>query len=315
MTWHRKTKDAAKGQWRGILAELGIPEKHLNGKHHPCPLCGGEDRFRFDNSEGRGTWICNACGAGDGMALAMRLTGKPYPEMAAHVDKMLGNLKFQPDAPKVDLSEEQRRSMLREVALKTVRVKPGDLVDIYLHARGIGDSAYPPSLRFAAQLPDGEGGIRPAMVSTVQGPGGENVTLHRTFLTNTGHDKAEMESPRKMMPGTIPKGSCVRLWPFTPGSPLGVAEGIETALSAGLTYSMPVWAALNARMLSQWEPPEGCSEVVIFGDNDRNFAGQAAAYALAHRLALKGLSVSLMFPVNAGTDFNDEISTQRRKVA
>jgi hypothetical protein len=42
-------------------------EGHKN-RHQACPVCGGSDRFRFDDKEGRGTWFCNQCGAGDGLA-------------------------------------------------------------------------------------------------------------------------------------------------------------------------------------------------------------------------------------------------------
>ena len=62
-------KDRAQGRWSGILPALGIGESFLTGKHGPCPLCGGKDRWRWDNREGRGTWICSKCGAGDGIAL------------------------------------------------------------------------------------------------------------------------------------------------------------------------------------------------------------------------------------------------------
>ena len=40
-----------------------------NGKHCPCPVCGGKDRIRFDNKNGRGTYICNHCGSGEGLNL------------------------------------------------------------------------------------------------------------------------------------------------------------------------------------------------------------------------------------------------------
>jgi len=46
---------AAHGQWREILTANGInlPDpKRRSG----CPVCGGKDRFRFDDQEGRGTW-------------------------------------------------------------------------------------------------------------------------------------------------------------------------------------------------------------------------------------------------------------------
>mgnify|MGYP002713339556 CR=1 FL=1 len=50
---------------------------------------------------------------------------------------------------------------------------------------------------------------------------------------------------------------------------------------------MPVWAAGGADMLLSWEPPNGAKEIVVLGDNDPNFAGQAASFALAHRLAMR----------------------------
>ena len=55
------------GKWDYIFQSLGIEVG--NGKHCPCPVCGGKDRFRFDNKNGRGTYICNQCGSGDGLEL------------------------------------------------------------------------------------------------------------------------------------------------------------------------------------------------------------------------------------------------------
>ena len=46
-------RHVAQGRWRSILAVLGADEKTLSGKHGPCPMCGGRDRFRFDDKEGR----------------------------------------------------------------------------------------------------------------------------------------------------------------------------------------------------------------------------------------------------------------------
>ncbi|OTQ77542.1 hypothetical protein B6D23_11390 [Gilliamella sp. N-W3] len=57
----------AVGKWQSIFSSLGIEVG--NGKHCPCPVCGGKDRFRFDNKDGRGTYICNQCGSGDGLEL------------------------------------------------------------------------------------------------------------------------------------------------------------------------------------------------------------------------------------------------------
>lgn len=60
--------NAALGHWPVILPALGITVPG-GGKHGACPACGGKDRFRFDDKDGRGTWFCNQCGSGDGLDL------------------------------------------------------------------------------------------------------------------------------------------------------------------------------------------------------------------------------------------------------
>lgn len=301
--FHDKTVNVARGKWRGILMNLGVPDAALKNRHGPCPLCGGKDRFRFDDSEGRGTWICNHCGAGDGMKLAMDYTGKRFQEVAALIDGMVGNIRF--EGPKPERTAEQVRDMLRDVWRETQEIVPGDLAHRYLASRGVDELIYPRALRFAPKLRDGDGGVRPCMVAMVGLHGEERfVSMHRTFLKPDGSGKAEMESPRKMMPGSLPDGACVMLSEFSGGA-LGIAEGIETAMSASALYDMPVWAALNTTMLRKWVPPVGCEEVVIFGDNDASFGGQAAAYGLAYTIAAKGVPVSVHIPDSVGEDWND----------
>jgi putative DNA primase/helicase len=59
-------------------------------------------------------------------------------------------------------------------------------------------------------------------------------------------------------------------------------------------------------MLARWQWPEGCKSVMIFGDNDASFTGQAAAFELAKRAACKGLEVQVCIPgVIFTTGFND----------
>lgn len=308
--FHEKTAHAAKGKWRGILLHLGLPAAALQDKHGACPLCGGEDRFRFDNKEGRGTYICNACGAGDGMKLAQAFTGKPFSDVAAQIDAILGNVKV--DAPpRPPMSDEDRSQSLRRAWVDSHPMREGDLADTYLRSRGLGERIYPKSLRFAASMRDGDGGVRPAMLALVGVHGEKPVNLHRTFLRPDGAGKAEMQAPRKMMPGEIPDGACVALTDWHGQGALGIAEGIETAMSASRLFDMPVWAALNATMLAKWWPPEGCDDVAIFADHDAKFGGQAAAYRLAHRLAVKGVAVTVHVPDQIGADWNDVLRQRR----
>lgn len=73
----------ARGRWLDILSTLGgINSQDLHSRHHACPHCGGDNRFRFDDKNGDGTWYCNQCGGnsgsgggGDGFLLLQRVTG------------------------------------------------------------------------------------------------------------------------------------------------------------------------------------------------------------------------------------------------
>lgn len=311
MTFHTKTFEAAKGKWRGILLSLGVPESALRDKHGPCPVCGGDDRFRFDNKEGAGTFICSHCGAGDGLKLAQLFTGLGFREVASQIDALIGNITPDTVRPKAEITDEERRVALRALWAQTKPVQYGDLADRYLTARGCGDTSYPKALRFGTSIRDGEGGIRPCLAAVVSNAEGHPVTMHRTFLRPDGLAKAEMASPRKLMPGSIPEGAAVRLSDGAASS-IGIAEGIETALSASALYGLPVWAAISAGMLAKWCPPPGCEEVAIFGDSDPGFAGQAAAYTLAHRLAVKGIAVTVHVPDTMGYDWNDVLMSRRK---
>jgi putative DNA primase/helicase len=109
------------------------------------------------------------------------------------------------------------------------------------------------------------------------------------------------------MPGKVPHGIAVRLLPH--GKVLGIAEGIETAMSAAVLFGIPVWAALTAGFLETWYPPADVECVYIFGDNDSSYTGQAAAYTLARRLVLtEKKEVNVEIPEQTNTDWNDVLA-------
>ncbi|EQB1503111.1 DUF927 domain-containing protein [Enterobacter asburiae] len=85
----REVTTAAAGNWPYVLAGLSIDVPDSSRRHAPCPACGGTDRFRFDDN-GRGSFICNQCGAGDGLDLIKRVNNCDTTEAAQLAADVLG---------------------------------------------------------------------------------------------------------------------------------------------------------------------------------------------------------------------------------
>jgi putative DNA primase/helicase len=304
-----KTADRARGRWRSILPALGIDSNFLVNRHGPCPICGGDDRFRFDDKEGDGTWFCNRCRSGDGIKLVMRVRGVDFVAACALIDPEIGN--SEPEQPRDEPDAEQVRRSMRQMGENAVPVALLDPVHRYL-SRRLGDDIVIPSclrtLRSCLYKDEDRLSYHPVMLASVRDVEGRAVALHRTFLTPDGH-KADVLQVRKVI-GKLPDGCAVRL--SEPAHVMGIAEGIETALSASILHRIPVWAALNSGRLKAWIPPEQAMEIIIFGDNDTNCDGQDAAYALGKRLN-RTITAQVLIPEIPGTDWNDVLQTQNPK--
>jgi putative DNA primase/helicase len=162
------------------------------------------------------------------------------------------------------------------------------IVAEYLERRGI--AMHPPSLRCRID--------RPAMVAGVQRPDGKVVAIQLLKLTSTG-DKAPVSQPRMTL-GAL-GGGAVRFGPAA--EVMGIAEGIETALSAMELSGVTVWASLGSARLHQVELPPEVKEVHIFVDNDE--AGRLAAKRAADVHAKAGRRVYLRSPPDECGDWND----------
>ena len=297
-------REAAAGKWPGILAGMGLSDRALSGKHGPCPMCGGKDRFRFDDKEGRGTWFCSQCGAGDGVKLAMLVTGQDFRAAALEIERAAGVV--QPRVRQPEQDEAAKVHKLLQTWAEGDKLTRGDEAMTYLAGRGLDIETAPDCLRLHPALPYYDNrvlaGKFPAMLARVVAPDGRGATLHRTYLQG-GH-KAPVSSPKKLMAGKAVAGAAVRLFPAA--ECLGIAEGIETALAASQLFGVPVWSCISAAGIQSFEPPVGVRELIVFGDSDKNFVGQAAAYAAAHRLKRRGLVVTVEIPSTAG-DWLDQL--------
>ena len=85
----REVTHVAADRWPSVLAGLHINVPDSPRRHGPCPACGGSDRFRFDDG-GRGSFICNQCGAGDGLDLIRKVNKCDTSEAARLAADVLG---------------------------------------------------------------------------------------------------------------------------------------------------------------------------------------------------------------------------------
>lgn len=294
----QKTWERAEGRWPAILASLGVPEKILSKKNQPCPWCGGKDRFRFTDHEGRGSWICNHCGTGDGIRLVMQMQGLDFKTACQKIDAVL---RTNPEpAKKVD--EKDKIARCNRLWKEGNKPEFHDPVGLYLKARVPCIDGMPRDLRYHPGLYYDREHKHPAMLALIRGPDGKGLGLHRTFLS-TGGRKADVDQPKKMLGARSISGGAVRLSPLA--TVLGIAEGIETAIAASAIHGIGTWACLSAVGVKSFVPPEGIEEVVVFADNDANGVGQIAAYSLMQRLHGTH-TVRVILPPLVGTDWADE---------
>jgi putative DNA primase/helicase len=262
-------------------------------------MCGGKDRWRFTDFEQCGGWICNQCGRGDGIELVKRIFKLGYLGACERIEAAMQQVEGCKPLVKQDL--ERQRRVARAVWAAARPIREDCAVGRYLAARGLPWNLRSSAVRSVKALWC-DGVSRPAMLAKVVSPLGKAVNIHRTFLDDAGR-KADIEVPRRMMPGRIPEGSAV--WLAPPAPIMGVAEGIETALAASVLFEMPVWSAVNALGVERFIPPKCVKELHIFADNDASLTGQAVAYALGRRLRNLGLGVAIRMPDKQGQDWND----------
>ena len=300
------TAERAVGRWPGILAELGIPSTVLDQKHHPCPVpgCGGRDRFRFINKEGNGCYICSVCGGGSAFDLLMKFHGWEFKEAARQVDAVVGRIN--PSEAKADWTPAMKQKAMDRLWRGSKAVHPRDPVGRYLINR-IGITTFPEAIRTALGVKHREGGTHPCMLAMLTAPDGKASMIHRTYLTEDGQ-KAAVGKQKMFMPGNIMEGSAVRLGPVC--DKMGIGEGLENSLSAAKIHGISCWAAMSTRLLEKFRPPEGVKKLIIFGDLDSNFSGQASAYVLAHRIC-DMVEVELRFPPNLDVDWTDYLGSDQ----
>ena len=173
----------------------------------------------------------------------------------------------------------------------------------YLQARCCVIPPADGDLRWHAALKHSPSGlVGPALVALVtDAVTCEPISLHRTWIRADG-TKAPLDPPRMLLGGHRKAGGVVRLWPDEAVTlALGIAEGIETALSMARHYT-PVWSAIDAGNLGALPVLAGIEALVIGADHDA--AGLDAATVCADRWVAAGVEVHVIAPEREGADWN-----------
>ncbi|MFM5278231.1 DUF927 domain-containing protein [Aeromonas caviae] len=294
---------AAIGRWPDLLTAVGI-DTPFNSKHGPCPACGGKDRFRFDNKGGRGTWICNQCGAGDGLDLVGKVTGKQPKEVAELLAPLVGlsaggldpaerERIHQQQQARAEAEAKRNEQQRQKAACRAVAIlrecEPGS--SPYLTAKALGSMSVLINRYVIAvgalTFPAG------SLVVPLTDEKGELVNVQ---LIDDRGCKSYLAGGRKAGAFHHIKG----------GELVAVVEGYATGLSVHAATGATIYCAMDAGNLlavaevARRQHPD--AQILLCGDNDANTKGNPGKTKAEHAAAGVGAQVAL--PPAAG-DWND----------
>ncbi|MGR7211106.1 primase-helicase zinc-binding domain-containing protein [Klebsiella aerogenes] len=268
------TVKQACGHWPRILPALGV--KVMKNRHQDCPVCGGSDRFRFDDKEGRGTWFCNQCGAGDGLKLVEKVFGVSASEAAGKVDAVTGSMS--PVAPEVIAAAEaetdadrKAAAMLAVTLMEKTHTTTGNA---YLTRKGF------PALECLTLMTTHKTG------GVAFHAGDVAVPLYDDTGALVNLQLINSEGLKRTLKGGAVKGTCHTLeGKKEAGKRLWIAEGYATALTVHHLTGETVMVALSSvnllSLASLARQKHPACQIVLAADRDLNGNGQTKAAAAA----------------------------------
>ncbi|QIY49827.1 primase-helicase zinc-binding domain-containing protein [Salmonella enterica] len=269
-----ETVKQACGHWPNILPALGV--KVIKNRHQSCPVCGGSDRFRFDDKEGRGTWFCNQCGAGDGLKLVEKVFGVTPSEAAGKVNAVTGNLP--PVAPEViavaEVETEADRKAAATLAVRLMEKTRPATGNAYLTRKG-----FPVLECLTLTAIHKTGGVTFRAGDVVVPLYDDTGALVNLQLINA-------DGLKRTLKGGQVKGAChIIEGKKQAGKRLWIAEGYATALTVHHLTGETVMVALSSvnllSLASLARKKYPACQIVLAADRDLNGDGQSKAAAAA----------------------------------
>lgn len=294
--------------WSVIITQcFNIDERYLRKTAGPCPICGGSDRFRYDDKDGMGTWYCQQCGPGNGFTLIQKATELSKHEILTAMEQFVPKIPDGQQLPPPGIRPAEKELAPEEIAKRKGKLnktwdfaKPlsgFDAVSKYLLSRvprlnlshltndfrnhtslGYWEDAIvdenaisETQTRNSFKKPVFQGNFF-AMLARIKDKNGKPINLHRTYLTAEGK-KAPFKKIKKQMEGVAKlKGGAIRLNDVPQSRVLGIVEGIETGCAVLTAYrnQINVWSLINCRNMSIAEVPrDRFDKVIFFADHDR----------------------------------------------
>ncbi|EHL86540.1 toprim domain-containing protein [Citrobacter portucalensis] len=235
-------RSRANGYWPSILERLAIPTNRSEG---PCPACGGNTRYRFDNKDNRGTYFCSHCGAGTGLDLVMKVNQCGPREAAELVAEAMTLPMPEPkqarDKPQTDIAG--------KVAALAAKASPGQ--SAYLTSKGL-QCPFP-------MLSDGS-----LLLVLKNGAGAA-----------TGAQVIKPDGSKRLVAGTVKKGSFCVVNSGATSETVIIAEGLATALSvqqfrpdATIIAAIDAGNLLPVAQVMRKKYPN--ARIIIAADNDQS---------------------------------------------
>nr|WP_259694507.1 DUF927 domain-containing protein [Proteus mirabilis] len=274
--------------------------------HTACPACGGKDRFRFDNKDDNGTFICNQCGSGDGLDLVQKILGGSVTEAAYEVANIIGidtrsacppayrcsEIKAQQDELKAQQAEKQanekrekHKHFIERYNRTIANVQRGG--SDYLKAKGL--HGFEMDL-----LQDG------SLIIPLLDAGG----------VITGAQTIKPNGDKRLLSDSAKSGSYYPINEPVNVSTVIIAEGLATALTCHLIQpEAHTVAAIDAGNLihvakvMQVKYPE--SKIIIAGDNDIKPDQDNTGKLAAEKAAKAVNGVAVLPPTDDKADWDD----------
>ncbi|MBU8952554.1 toprim domain-containing protein [Klebsiella sp. TF21-TM] len=303
----REVTSAAAGRWPYVLAGLSIDVPDSSRRHAPCPACGGKDRFRFDDN-GRGSFICNQCGAGDGLDLIKKVNNCDTTEAAHLAADVLGidyrAAESAPDAASqrqrqlaadrqkqaAEDADQRRATFARLYTGMRLRSIQGE--SEYLQSKGLTGFKYPlmPDGSLLLELVDESGAVTAAQTITPQGE-------------------------KRLIKGSAKRGAYYAVNALERPQSVVIAEGLATALTCHLirTDALTVAAIDAGNLLPVAEVmrrkyPQ--AQIIIAADNDHQQGGPESGGTNTGKDAAEKAALSVagwvsLPPTECKADWND----------